>query len=190
MQDFADKIQRESLTVQNVHGELKKKNIKAFLGVLSLAVFTVLFLIMVLIISGSADTRDFIYCLMWFVAGFICGYTTIRISSYIKSVIQQKKKITIVTDWLVDIREDTDVHNGMYHRHKNYTDFIFANYGRFRLYTDVYGDTNYTWSKTHAMSNQDICNYSNIDDEFYLVITDDKNPKILQIYNQKLFVLK
>ncbi len=190
MQDFADKIHRETLTKQNINGELKKKNIKTFWVVFSLAVFTVLFLMTVLFLSMLVDTRDFIFCLMWFLAGFICGYTTIRISSYIKSVIQQKQKTTVVTDWLVDIHEDTDVHNGMYHRHKNYTDFIFANYGRFRLYTDVYGDTNYTWSKTHAMSNQSVCNCSNIDDEFYLVITDDKNPKILQIYNQKLFVLK
>ena len=40
------------------------------------------------------------------------------------------------------------------------------------------------------MSNQGIYNYSHIDDDFYLVFSNDKKNNLLLIYNKKLFDLK
>ncbi len=190
MKDFMNEIPKETLTVQNIRDELKQGYKKTFGVVVLLSVVSALLLIMAINISKETSVKYLSFYYTWIMTGLVMLCTVCFIIWYIKAIVQLKQKITIVTDWLVDMREYTDLHSGFHHRHKYYTVFTFAKYGTFRLYTDIYGNTNYTWSKMYAMSNQGVCNYSNIDDEFYLVITNDKKPRILQIYNQKLFELK
>ena len=190
MKDFMNKIPKETLTVQNIRDELKKGYKKTLGAVVLLSIVSALFVIMSINFSKDVKVKDLSFYYIWIVTGLIVLCTVIFIAWYIKAIVQLKQKITIVTDWLVDIREDVDLHHGMHHRNRQYTDLTFAKYGKFRIFTDIYGDINYTWSKMYAMSNQGVCNYSNINDEFYLVISNDKNPHILQIYNQKLFELK
>jgi len=187
MKDYMNKIPKETLTVQNIRDELKQTYKKSFWVVLVFVISAIIFLIVAINIEFEHDPS---FYLMWFVAITFLVCTAIVVAIYVKQMVQLKQKITIVTDWLVDIREDVDLRHGRYHRNRQVTVLTFAKYGQFKLFTDIYGDINYTWSKMYAMSNQGVCNYSNIDDEFYLVITNDKNPRILQIYNQKLFELK
>ncbi len=190
MKDYINEMPRETLTVQNIRNDLKKTHNKTLWIVLSFGVLSVLMFAMLVNVNQKNMVKDLAYYVSYVLAILVFVCTALEIIFYIRAMVQLKRKITIVTDWLVDMREDVDLRRGMYHRYINYTELTFAKYGKFRLHTDTYGDTNYPWSKMYAMSNQGVCNYSNINDEFYLVISNDKKPKILKIYNQKLFELR
>ena len=182
MKDCFNEIPRETLTYQIIRNDLKKDLARGAWGVLIFACFALAFLF--LAFKVDYESEPIVYYYIWFITIVFNVCAIILLGIYIKSIVQFKHKTTIVTDWLVDISE---IQPG---RRSPYYQFTFAKYGEFRLYMNVYGNTNYTWSKMYAMSNQGIYNYSNVDDEFYLVITNDKKSKILQIYNQKLFELK
>ena len=72
-------------------------------------------------------------------------------------------------------------------------EFCFAKGGKYRIYLHTaasFENRHYKWSKMYNMSNQGIYNYSHIDDDFYLVFSNDKKNNLLLIYNKKLFDLK
>lgn len=189
MRDYLHEIPKETLSYQIIRKELKNNLLHDIVVLFAFTAFAILFL--VLAINFEYAVEPLLFYFFWFCAIVTCAAAIAVIINYIKLIVQFNQKTTVVTDWLVDIKSGVELHAGYHHRRtRPYYEFIFAKYGKYRLYTDVYGNTNYTWSKMYAMSNEGIYNYSNIDDNFYLVVTNDKKPRILLIYNQKLFEMK
>lgn len=189
MKDYLHEIPKETLTYQIVRKELKKSLLHDIAPMLIFTALSILFLILAM--NFEYDVEPILFYFIWFCAIVFCVAAIAIIIYYIKLFVQFNQKTTIVTDWLVDIKDSVELHAGYNHRRaRPYYEFTFAKYGKYRLYTDVHGNTNYTWSKMYAMSNEGVYNYSNIDDNFYLVVTNDKKPQILLIYNQKLFEME
>ncbi len=188
MGDYLNKIPKEILTVENIKQDIKEMHKVGVAGVLILWFSAAL-------ICGAAvlfwNYEKTVTVLLGVMAVMFLG---IGIILCVFPLIGRKitsKKLTIISDWLVDIKEKSEyVPGARYGRRRGYYEFCFAKGGKYKLYTDIYGDNNYKWSKMYAMSNQGIYNYAHIDDEFYLVFSNEKKSQILLIYNKKLFKLK
>ena len=188
MRDYLKEIPKETLTIQNIKQDIKelyKPSISVFF------VFGILGAIL-LLLAGEFWDETKITSTFAGVAGvtMIVGGAVNIISPLIGRRIATKK-LVIVEDWLVDIREDIGYSN---YRHRSpYHEFCFAKGGKYRIYlhtTASFENRHYKWSKMYNMSNQGIYNYSHIDDDFYLVFSNDKKNNLLLIYNKKLFDLK
>ena len=188
MSEHLNKIPKETLTIQNIKQDIKeiyKPSISIFF------VFGILGAIL-LLLAGEFWDETKITATFAGVAGvtMIVGGAVNIISPLMGRRIATKK-LVIVEDWLVDIREDIGYSN---YRHRSpYHEFCFAKGGKYRIYlhtTASFENRHYKWSKMYNMSDQGICNYSHIDDDFYLVFSNDKKNNLLLIYNKKLFDLK
>ena len=188
MSEHLNKIPKETLTIQNIKQDIKelyKPSISIFF------VFGILGAIL-LLLAGEFWDETKIMSIFASVAGgaMIIFGAVILISPLIGRRIATKK-LVIVEDWLVDIREDIGYSN---YRHRSpYHEFCFAKGGKYRIYLHTaasFENRHYKWSKMYNMSNQGIYNYSHIDDDFYLVFSNDKKNNLLLIYNKKLFDLK
>ena len=100
----------------------------------------------------------------------------------IHSIIQYFNKnpqYTIVSDTFTRIGIKHSFGYGIFGTHC----LCFSEYGEFLLHFHrIY----YPWSDLHCTSNDGIMNRSTPGDKFYLVV---KNEKILNVYNQKMFIL-
>lgn len=188
MSEHLNKIPKETLTIQNIKQDIKEIY-KPNVFVLFASIITGAIL---LLLSGEFWNETKIMSIFASVAGgaMIIFGAVILISPLIGRRIATKK-LVIVEDWLVDIREDIGYYaSGNGHpRHE----FCFAKGGKYRLYihtANAFENRHYKWSKMYNMSNQGIYNYSHIDDDFYLVFSNDKKNNLLLIYNKKLFDLK
>lgn len=188
MSEHLNKIPKETLTIQNIKQDIKelyKPSISIFFvfGILG-AIF--------LLLAGEFWDETKITSTFVGVAGvtMIVG-GAVNITSPLIGRRIANKKLVIVEDWLVDIREDIGYYN---YRHRNPChEFCFAKGGKYRIYLHTaasFENRHYKWSKMYNMSNQGIYNYSHIDDDFYLVFSNDKKNNLLLIYNKKLFDLK
>ena len=188
MSEHLNKIPKETLTIQNIKQDIKEIY-KPNVFVLFASIITGAIL---LLLSGEFWNETKIMSIFASVAGgaMIIFGAVILISPLIGRRIATKK-LVIVEDWLVDIREDIGYSN---YRHRSpYHEFCFAKGGKYRIYLHTaasFENRHYKWSKMYNMSNQGIYNYSHIDDDFYLVFSNDKKNNLLLIYNKKLFDLK
>ena len=88
-------------------------------------------------------------------------------------------KYSIVSDTFTGIGQKAELGYGIFGTYC----LCFSQYGRFLLHFHrVY----YQWSDLYCMNNNSMINRSISGDKFYLVI---KNSKILNVYNQKMFIL-
>ena len=97
-------------------------------------------------------------------------------------IIQYFKKstqYTIVSDTFTGIGIKHELGYGIFGTHC----LCFSKYGKYLLH---FHRNYYPWSDLHCMNNDGIMNRSIPGDKFYLVI---KNKKILNVYNQKMFIL-
>lgn len=187
MKDYLNKIPKETLTLENIKQDIKEIY-KASVGV-----FVVLVMLGAILLPIAAWIWEDIKIASIFFA--VVGVTGIvgGIMALFMPLMGRKitsKKLVIVEDWLVEIKEKIE-HAGKYSR--AYYEFCFAKGGKYRLYTstvDSFDNNHYKWSKMYNMSNHGIYNYSRIDDDFYLVFSNDKKNNLLLIYNKKLFEFK
>lgn len=185
MRDYLHEIPKETLTVKNIKQDIKeiyKPSVTAFL---ILSILGAILLLITKDVWNDIKIASIFFAVIGLtsVAGGIIALFMPLMGRNITS-----KKLVIVEDWLVDIREDIE------YRHRGpdqpYYEFSFAKGSKYRLYLNVYGNENYKWSKMYAMSNQGIYNYSQIDDDFYLVFSNEKKNNLILIYNKKLFDFK
>ncbi len=184
MKDYLHEIPKETLTIKNIKHDIKKMHETSIAAFLVLVVFGVIFLL----IANEMYTELKIYATLLGIGGVIfvvCGVLILFIPLLGRRI--TNKKLVIVEDWLVDIREESEYYG---RRRRSYYAFYFAKGGKYKLYPNYYGLDNYTWSKIYNMSNQGIYNYSQINDDFYLVFSDEKKNNLILIYNKKLFELK
>ena len=187
MSEHLNKIPKETLTIQNIKQDIKelyKPSISIFF------VFGILGAIL-LLLAGEFWDETKITSTFAGVAGvtMIVGGAVNIISPLMGRRIANKK-LVIVEDWLVEIKEKIE-YGGKYSR--AYYEFCFAKGGKYRIYmhtANAFENRHYKWSKMYNMSDQGIYNYSHIDDDFYLVFSNDKKNNLLLIYNKKLFDLK
>ncbi len=188
MRDYLNKIPKEILTVENIKQDIKVLHKVSIAGVL------ILWFSAALILSVAVPFWNYekmVTVLLGVMAAMLLVMGIILCISPLRGRKITSKKITIVSDWLVDIKEKSEYVPGVrYGRRRGYYEFCFAKGGKYKLYTDIYGENNYKWSKMYAMSNQGIYNYAHIDDEFYLVLLNEKKSQIILIYNKKLFDFK
>lgn len=185
MRDYLHEIPKETLTVKNIKQDIKHMYKMNIVPVLLLGFLSWLMLVCAKELWEDIKIAAIFLCVVALMG--IVGSVAILFLPLMGRKITSKK-LVIVEDWLVDIREDIE------YRHRGpdrpYYEFQFAKGSRYRLYPDIYGDNNYKWSKIYAMSNQGIYNYSQIDDDFYLVFSNEKKNNLILIYNKKLFELK
>ena len=187
MSEHLNKIPKETLTIQNIKQDIKelyKPSVFAFFVLVSMGVI-------LLLLAGEFWDELKIMTIFFVVMG-ILGVVG-GIYALFTPIIGRKitsKNLVIVEDWLVEIKEKIE-HGGKYSR--AYYEFCFAKGGKYRIYIhtiDSFENRHYKWSKMYNMSDQGIYNYSHIDDDFYLVFSNDKKNNLLLIYNKKLFDLK
>lgn len=187
MRDYLHEIPKETLTVENVKQDIKniyKSNIGLF-------VVLVMFGTLLLLI-GSWIWADIKIAAIFFVVAGLAGIIGGIISLFTPLMARKitSKKLVIVEDWLVEIKERVE-YAGKYTR--PYYEFCFASGARYTLYMGAayaFENRHYKWSEMYNMSAQGIYNYSKIDDDFYLVFSNEKKRNLLLIYNKKLFDFK
>lgn len=185
MRDYLHEIPKETLTIENIKQDIKDMYKMNIVPILLLGFLSWLIFICAKELWEEIKIASIFFCAAG-LAGIVGSVAILFLPLTARKI--TSKKLVIVEDWLVDIREDIEYrHRG---HDRPYYEFCFAKGSKYRLYPDVYGDNNYKWSKMYAMSNQGIYNYSQIDDDFYLVFSNEKKNKLLLIYNKKLFELK
>ena len=173
-------MKKETLTKKNIMIDLKKalnKSIGSFILALILMFFSLL------IVNLAFSIRD--------LGDLIWGGIFILLSSAIiiitaidlyRHLYAYRNKLNIQHERLVEVKINEHYTGGFipFRQHHN---LIFARYGKYYIPKD-----NYTWSNEFHMDVKGVYNYSNIGDEYYLILSKDK--KILLAYNMKLFELK
>lgn len=189
LKDYLHEIPKETLTIKNIKHDIKKMHETSIAASLFLVAFGFVFALIANALWKNATYGELkIYAVFFGVFGVfvILSGISILFLPFIGRKITNKK-LVIVEDWLVDIREVSEYYG---RRRRSYYMFYFANGGKYKLYPGYYNNDNYTWSKMYNMSNQGIYNYSQINDDFYLVFSNEKKNNLLLIYNKKLFELK
>ena len=187
MREYLHEIPKETLTTEHIKQDIK--DIYRF----DIGVFVMLVMLgSLLMLIGSWIWTDIKIAAIFFavvgIASIIGG-----IFFLFRPLIARKitsKKLVIVEDWLVEIKERVEYAGKYSHP---YYEFCFANGGKYMLYMNsaaYYDNKYYKWSKMYNMSAQGIYNYSKNDDDFYLVFSNEKKNNLLLIYNKKLFELK
>ncbi len=171
MRDNLHEIPKETLTIENIKKDIKEVHKLNIIPVLLLLFFSWI----VFICAKEFWDEIKIMAIFLGVVG-VAGVTGSVLMLFMPLIGRKitSKKLVIVEDWLVDIREKLEINPGRYNRNRLYYQFAFAKGSKHRLYQDVYEVDNYKWSKLYNMSNQGIYNYSQVDDEFYLVFTNEK----------------
>lgn len=171
MRDNLNEIPKETLTIQNIKQDIKelyKPSVSIFF------VFVIMGAIFLLLAGEFWDELKImtIFLVVMGISGVVGG-----IYALFTPIIGRKitsKNLVIVEDWLVEIKEKIE-HGGKYSH--AYYEFCFAKGGKYRLYMHTaatFENRHYKWSKMYNMSDQGIYNYSHIDDDFYLVFSNDK----------------
>ena len=173
-------MQKEKLTINNIRADLQLKMKE---GYKKLALFSTLFLVMLVLIITTfhAITLNFIF--KWFI-GIVAEIILLLL------IIRQIKNSTmlhgcfkttncIVKDRLINTefkdKYSRKVRDERYH-------LEFSQYGNYVIPAE-----NYKWSSTFSMSAEGVYNYANSGDEFYLVLSKPHTGKILFAYNTKMF---
>ena len=177
MKDYLHEIPKETLTIKNIKQDIKEKHKTSIGASLLLVVLGTILLI------AAKDMYTYIKIYSIFIG--VTGVASIFSGMFILflPLIGQKitnKKLVIVEDWLVDIGEEVEYYGRSSRR---YYKFCFAKGGKYLVYPDDYYNENY------KMSNQGLYNYSQINDDFYLVFSNEKKNNLILIYNKKLFEL-
>lgn len=187
MSEHLNKIPKETLTIQNIKQDIKELYKPSITTFLVLAILSTI----LLLLAGEfwAELKIMaIFLAIIGILGVVAGIYALFIPIIGRKI--TSKNLVIVEDWLVEIKEKIE-HGGKYSR--AYYEFCFAKGGKYRLYmhtATTFENRHYKWSKMYNMSDQGIYNYSHIDDDFYLVFSNDKKNNLLLIYNKKLFDLK
>ena len=173
-------MQKEKLTINNIRVDLRVEIINVYK---KLALFSTLFLVMLIliIIAFRANFLNFVF--KWFM-GIVAEIVLFFL------IIREIKKLTMLhrcfktTNCIVKDKLINSEFKGRYSRkvvderyHLN-----FSQYGSYVIPTE-----NYKWSSTFSMSDTGVYNYSQRDDEFYLVLSKPNTGKILYVYNTKIF---
>ena len=184
MHDYLHEIPKETLTIKNI-----KQDIKEIYKPEIVPALLLLLLSWLLYICAKELWDETKIASVFFGAGGLLGIVGSIVILFLPLRGRKitSKKLVIVEDWLVEIKEKCE-HGGKYSR--AYYEFCFAKGGKYVMYKNVAGafeNNHYKWSKMYNMSNQGIYNYSHIDDDFYLVFSNEKKNNLLLIYNKKLF---
>lgn len=187
MSEHLNKIPKETLTLQNIKQDIKE------LYKPSITTFLVLAILSTILLSLASVFWDGLKIMAIFLAiigilGVVAGIYALFIPIIGRKI--TNKNLVIVEDWLVEINEKVE-HGGQYSR--AYYEFCFAKGAKFILFkntTDFFENRHYKWSKMYNMSTQGIYNYSHVDDDFYLVFSNEKKSNLILIYNKKLFELE
>ncbi|MBO5853078.1 MAG: hypothetical protein J6Q74_04635 [Clostridia bacterium] len=180
-------MKREKLTVENIKADLRKELKNGYIRLIST---TLIFVALVALII-RIGTEKYIEASLVISQVFFCFAAALLLYVVIIQAIQviRLHKIFYNTDYIV-----TDKLVGMeieehYNRVTMGVDVIyhlhFSSYGKYTIPLE-----NYKWSEMFSMSNKGVYNYSECDDEFYLVLSKPHTGKILLAYNTKLFEMK
>ena len=190
MKDYLNEIPKETLTLKNIEYDLKQ----IYKGYLTAFLFLLPFVFIWVLVAKwiCEDAQHKFEYFFWAIPVIFASLPILFLVEYIKGTCNLKQRINIVSDWLVDLVDIDEVQpvGTMCLAHKVYYSFHFAKFGEYRLNAQSHECNNYKWSKMYAMSDRGIYNYSQLDDEFYLVLSNNKKPQILLIYNKKLFEFK
>ena len=172
-------MQKEILTIQNIkkdiHNEIKDSYIR-------LAIFSAFFLVMLVLFLVIPNLNLlFLLFKLFFVFGVLVFLLLLitQIKDLTMLYKNLKSKKCVVKDKLISAEIQEDFYGKAYVKtyHLN-----FSGYGEYVIKAD-----NYKWSSSFSMSAEGVYNYSNIGDEFYLVLSKPHTGKILFVYNTKMF---
>lgn len=175
-------MQKEKFTLDNIKRDLYYE-IKT--GYKQIFIFSLFFAVLFLLFIPIFKLRIFFFSVSFILAFILEIYLLYMI---IKKIIYLKRlKVNLTGEYCVEkdklvnviIEERTARHRiiNIYHLH-------FLHYGEY-----IVPDENYKWSSEFSTSDRGIYNYSNIGDEFYLVLSKPYRRKILYAYNSKMFEL-
>ena len=180
-------MKREMLTVENIKTDLRKELKSGYSMLIST---TLIFVAIVAVIIGIG-TEKYIEASLVLSQVFFCFAAALLLYVVITLAVKviRLHKIFYNTDYIVTdklVGMETEEHynrayggiNVIYHLH-------FSGYGKYTIPLE-----NYKWSSMFSMSNKGVYNYSECDDEFYLVLSKPHTGKILMAYNTKLFEMK
>lgn len=186
-------MKKETLTTDIIKREIKAiclKDIKTIIA--GIIILTVFIFAMIALTSALMNSLMLEVFRKKVIMTFIYVVYAIGLGIYVTLLIKKlkllsSKNIQIVTDKLVS-NEDNLLHMLFYRRTWG-NKLYYLNFARYGCYCipDSVTQKNYEWSELYCMSANGVYNYSNIGDEFYLVLY---GKKIILAYNTKLFELK
>ena len=176
-------MQKEKLTINSIKSDLRLKITDTFK---KLALFSVLFLALLVLIIIVFPSISLAFVFKWLVGIAAEIFLLISIIRYIKNLMLLHGCLKS-TDCIVKDRLVNATFKDRYSRKTRDE--------RYRLNFSQYGDyvipaENYKWSPSLTMSDTGVYNCAKKDDEFYLVLSKPHAGKILLAYNADFFELE
>lgn len=175
--------QKQALSYKNIKRDLKGSTLALLIAAVVLAMVA-LFLLRIVFFKKLDSIEKCVYSFFSLMA---CSAT---FSTLIATVCtyQRRRKFEIVSDKLIELNVERKKFCGIPKEPKFV--FTFENQGSYVVAEQLYGAKNYRWSKICKISNTELYENSDLEDEFYLVVSSGKNAKILLIYNKKSFEMQ
>lgn len=174
---------KQLLNLKNIKRDLKGSTLALLVATVILLIVAIVLLRVVLFVKLD----NIMKCVYWFFSLMACSATVSTLIATICTY-QRRRKFEIITDKIVALNVICEKFLGIPKETK--FEFGFENNGEYVICEQLYGAKNYRWSKICKMSNTELFESTNLDDEFYLVKSLGKKAQILLIYNKNRFELE